>query len=100
LATPLVVAEPATDAPVPIRTVAPSYPEELKDARISGIVVLRVVIDDRGNVTEPRVEKSSNAAFNQPALDAVSKWRFKPAMQGGKPVSAKVALPIKFSAES
>jgi len=85
---------------VPIRTVAPFYPNQLKDAGVSGLVVLRVVVDEHGNVTEPTVEKSTNPAFNQAAIEAVSKWRFKPATHAGKPVSAKVALPIKFSTES
>lgn len=97
---PLLAAEPVSDAPVPIRTVAPKYPEQLREAGVSGIVVLRVVVDEHGNVTDPTVEKSTNPAFNQPAIDAVSKWRFKPAKQGGKPVSAKVALPIKFSIDA
>lgn len=100
LATPIALAEPAGEAPVPIRTVAPSYPEQLKDAGVSGVVVVRVVVDERGNVTNPVVEKSTNEAFNESAINAVAKWRFKPATQGGKPVSAKVAVPIKFSSGS
>lgn len=100
LAAPWAVSEPGGEPPVPVRTVAPSYPEQLKDAGVSGLVVVRVVVDDHGNVTNPVVEKSTNQAFNQAAIDAVAKWRFKPATQSGKPVSAKVAVPIKFSAGS
>ena len=100
LMAPFAGAEPSTDVPVPIRTVAPSYPAELKDSGVSGIVLLHVVVDEQGNVTQPKVEKSTNPAFERPALEAVSKWRFRPAMQAGKPISWKVAVPIKFSTES
>jgi protein TonB len=93
-------AETKTEPPVPVRTVAPEYPDELKRDRVAGVVLVKIEIDAQGNVVSVAVQKSSNQAFEQPALEALKKWRFKPAQQNGNPVPAKLNVPIKFNAES
>lgn len=97
---PSVKAQSAVEPPVAVRTVAPVYPDSLKREGVSGIVTVKFTVDVNGNVLEPQVEKSSNPAFNAPALEALTKWRFKPAQQNGAPVAIKIAVPIKFSAET
>lgn len=93
-------AQTKTEPPVPVRTVAPDYPEELRREGLSGLVMVKASIDENGNVTETVAEKSSNVAFEKPALAAVKKWKFKPAKQDGAPVAIKVSIPIKFVFES
>ena len=63
-------------------------------------MTVKCTIDEKGNVTEPEVEKSSNAAFEKPAIAALKKWKFKPAEVDGAPVASKVSIPIKFVFES
>jgi protein TonB len=93
-------AQTKTEPPVPVRTVAPEYPDELRREGVSGLVMVKCSIDEQGNVTETVIEKSSNAAFEKPAVAAVKKWKFKPAKQDGAPVAIKVSIPIKFVFES
>lgn len=93
-------AQTKSEPPVPVRTVAPDYPDELRREGVSGLVMVKCSIDEQGNVTETTVEKSSNAAFEKPAIAAVKKWKFKPAKQDGAPVAIKVSIPIKFVFES
>jgi periplasmic protein TonB len=93
-------AQSKTEPPVPVRTVAPEYPSELRREGVSGLVMVKCSIDEKGDVTETLVEKSSNAAFEKPAVAAVKKWKFKPAKQDGNPVAIKVSIPIKFVFES
>lgn len=93
-------ADPKTEPPVPVRTVAPDYPATLKRDGVSGIVTVKCTIDEKGDVTETEVVKSSNAAFDEPAVAALKKWKFKPAKQDGNPVAIKVSIPIKFVYES
>lgn len=88
------------EPPVPVRTVAPDYPDELRRDGVSGLVMVKCTIDEKGNVTDPEIEKSSNGAFDKPALAALKKWKFKPAKQDGAPVAIKVSIPIKFVFES
>lgn len=85
------------EAPVPVRMVPPKYPVEMRKEGTSGVVTITCVIDEKGNVTEPTVEKATNDAFRQPALDALRKWKFKPAKKGGTPVALKVSIPIQFT---
>ena len=63
----------------------------------------RVRQQQRGSrlaLVDPQVEKSSNNAFEKPAVEALKKWKFKPAKQDGNPVAIKVSIPIKFVAET
>jgi protein TonB len=85
------------EAPVPIRTMAPDYPAELKRSNVQGVVSVTVVIDESGSVIASEVLKSTNAAFNQPAINALHKWKFKPAKLGDKSVKVKVTIPVKFT---
>jgi protein TonB len=89
----------AVEPPVPVRTVAPAYPAALKRDGTTGIVTLSIMIDEKGAVQDPKVIKATNDAFAQPALDAIAKWKFKPAQRDGAPVPIRVNIPIKFTIE-
>lgn len=90
----------AKEPPVPVRTVAPEFPESMRRDGSSGLVMVNCLIDERGNVTDPKIEKSSNVAFERPALEALLKWKFKPATENGAAISVRVTIPIKFICES
>lgn len=84
--------------PSPDRTAMPAYPADLAAKHIEGIVILRVSIDGQGNVTHVAAVKSTDARFEQSAVDCVkAKWHFKPAMRGGSGVPCTVTIPIRFS---
>ena len=57
-------------------------------------------IDANGKVANAKVEKSTDPAFDKPALDAVRKWKFEPAMKEGRKVSAKMRAPIRFDTKA
>lgn len=100
LAAPAAFADSKAEPPVAVRTVAPDYPEELRRDGVNGLVMVKCTVDEQGNVIDPTVEKSSNAAFEKPALAALKKWKFKPGKQDGNPVATRVSIPIKFVTES
>ena len=80
-----------------LRALPPRYPFEAKQKGISGKVMLRFVVDATGKAQEPQVVSSEpEGVFDEAALEAVVKYRFKPAMKGGKPVDCIVKLPISF----
>jgi protein TonB len=91
------IARAVTEAAVPVRMAAPEYPYELKRDGISGVVTVVFCVDEKGNVVDPVVQKSSNKGFEEAALAAISRWKFKPALQDGTPVRSKVAIPLQFS---
>ena len=85
------------EPPMPLKTVAPAYPAELRRDGVSGMVTMGITVDEKGNVSNPVVKKSTRPEFEQPAIDAILKWKFKPATKGGTPISVQVVIPMKFS---
>jgi protein TonB len=102
----LAVAEPVDDGvfdvtelerpPEVVSQVDPSYPPELRKARIEGKVTILFVLDETGRVEDPRVENSSRPEFEKPALEAVRRWRFRPGMRDGQAVRTFMKVPIGF----
>jgi protein TonB len=88
-----------TEPPVPVRTVAPKFPENMRRDGTSGLVTVSCLIDENGNVTDPKVVKSSNEAFSEPAVEALKKWKFKPAKKDGEAVAIRVSIPVKFNCD-
>lgn len=54
------------------------------------------VVDARGRVEEPRVQRSSDPMFERAALAAVRQWRFEPGRRAGEPVRFRMRVPITF----
>ncbi len=78
---------------------SPVYPYAAKQAGRSGQVTVEFWVDGRGNVHDPRAVSATSAEFEDPALRAVAKWRFEPGRVGGRVVSFRMAVPVKFSIE-
>ena len=84
--------------PMPLKTPPPVYPDQLRRDGITGMVAVRVTIDENGTVSDCAVAKSSNAAFDRAALEAIRGWKFKPASKQGSAVKSRIIIPIKFAA--
>lgn len=82
--------------PRAVMQVAPNYPTELRGKKVEGVVTIIFVVDASGRVVNPKVEKSSNPAFERPALEAVRQWKFEPAVKGGARVGCRMRAPIRF----
>jgi protein TonB len=75
---------------------SPVYPAELRSKKLEGVVTVIFVVDAAGKVNNVRLEKSSHPAFEKPALDAIRKWKFEPAVKGGERVACKMRVPVRF----
>jgi len=79
-------------------TPVPRYPADARQQGLEGVVVLSVLVRSDGRVEEARVAASSGTAvLDEVALNAVRKWTFVPARQGGRPVESVVEVPVKFA---
>lgn len=86
------------DQPPVLRVpVNPNYPFEMRRAGISGEVVVEFIVDTRGEVVAMQVIRSSQREFEQPALQAVQKWKFRPGRKGGRNVNTRVQQTITFN---
>jgi periplasmic protein TonB len=76
---------------------APQYPYEMKRAGVTGRVEVGFIVDTSGNVRDAYVIKSSSPEFEEAALQAIRKWRFRPGKKGGKVVNTKMKQPLSFT---
>jgi protein TonB len=76
---------------------SPRYPVRAFRDRAEGTVVVRVEVLASGESGQIVLQKSSGFdLLDQAAIDTIKKWRFKPAMADGQPVSQWVSVPITF----
>lgn len=73
--------------PMPKFRVQPQYPFEMRRAGVEGEVLVEFIVDSNGDVRNPFVVRSSHRDFEQSAIQAVSKWKFKPGRKGGRDVN-------------
>ena len=74
----------------------PHYTKEARQAKISGKVYLKIVINDKGAVTDARVTKGLGYGLDENALNTVKTWKFEPARRNGTPVTVAVAVEVNF----
>jgi protein TonB len=75
----------------------PDYPRLSRRLGEEGVVVLRIELDEEGNVTAAQVSASSGfTRLDQAALAAVRTWRCTPARREGQSVHAVAAQTFKF----
>jgi protein TonB len=72
------------------------YPEFAKKAGIEGRVFVQFVVDEDGNVQNPKVTRGVHKLLNEEAIRAVKQMKFKPGKQRGKPVKVQMSLPVTF----
>ena len=72
------------------------YPFEMRRSGLKGDVLVEIIVDTNGNVRDPFIVSSSNPAFEAPALQAISVWKFKPGKKGGMPQNTRVRVPFGF----
>ncbi len=83
-------------APIPIYKPEPAYTEEARKAKYEGTVVLWIVVDASGAVTDCRVVKPLGLGLDANAVDTVKTWKFKPALKNGTPVPVRVMVQVGF----
>ncbi|HXV62561.1 MAG TPA: TonB family protein [Vicinamibacteria bacterium] len=92
--------------PRPLKKVDPEYPEQASRLGIQGDVILRAIIDARGNVIDLRIIQSVPTRYDQvrrlldeAAVEAARQWQFEPTLRDGLPVPVEVELVVQFRME-
>jgi protein TonB len=80
-----------------IREPAPRYPPQSRKLREQGLVMLKVLIDEKGVACSVEIESSSGyARLDHAAREAVTRAAFRPYVEDGEPRRALVLIPIEF----
>lgn len=89
-----------TRSPELLEFVPAEYPPEAKSAGVEGTVVLSLVIDEEGAVTQAVVtDPGPHPSFSAAALHAVTQFRFRPAEIDGKPAAVEIEYRYQFVLE-
>lgn len=72
------------------------YPEMARKAGIEGRVTLQFIINENGEVENPKVVKGIGGGCDEAAIAAIQYAKFTPGMQRGRPVRVQYSLPIVF----
>ncbi|MEM1081878.1 MAG: energy transducer TonB, partial [Pseudomonadota bacterium] len=84
----------------PISSVAPQYPMDALRNNIEGYVTLQFTITEAGTVINPRViDAHPRRVFDQAAIRAIVRWRFKPRIVNGTAVSREATQTLEFTLE-
>jgi TonB family protein len=78
------------------KKVEPAYPQIAKNSGVSGLVRVKLVIDESGSVSNI-VWTEGPLVLRQAAQDAVRQWKFQPVVIDGKPVRASGYIDFGFS---
>ena len=83
---------------VPKSKVLPKYPEEGAKARVEGQVSIFCLVTKDGSVEDFHVVKAPRGGygFEESAIKAVKKWKYKPALMDDKPVDAYFTVIVDF----
>jgi protein TonB len=83
-------------APQLIFSVEPEFSEEARKAKVAGNVLVNLWVDTNGNPSHVRVIRGVGMGLDEKAVEAVKQYKFKPAMENGKPVLVELNVEVNF----
>ena len=79
-----------------IYQVDPEFSEEARKAKFQGEVVVHLIVDATGKPTRVSISRPIGMGLDEKAKEAVSQYRFKPAMKDGHPVPVLMDVAVNF----
>jgi len=86
----------AVSTPQVTHSANPQFTDEARRAKFGGICVVGLVVDANGMPQDVHVVKPLGRGLDQKAVEAVQKYRFKPAMYEGHAVPVEVDIQVEF----
>jgi TonB family protein len=85
-------------APVLTHSVDAEFPNAEKKAKkgLQGVTVVELIVDSKGRPRDIQVKRSLRPDFDRSAIDAVSQYKFDPAMRKGNPVAVEITIEVNF----
>jgi TonB family protein len=84
-------------APMALNHVEAEFSDEARRKNIEGVCLISVIVDAQGKPQNARVMRSLGYGLDEKAIEAVNKYKFKPAMKDGKtPVPVMITVAVNF----
>jgi protein TonB len=71
-------------------------PDFAKEAKEDGWVVIHFTVSEEGEVIDPELQESSDRIFNESAMSAIRRWRFKPYTIDDRPIPIRSRVKFEF----
>jgi len=81
----------------PMEKIPPQYPQDARQARQQGTVILYVVVSGDGSVDKLRVLESAGGSLNKSAIEAVRQWTYAPLACGTTPLQSEIEVRINYT---
>ncbi len=72
------------------------YPDMARKAGIEGMVIVQFIVNEEGNIENPRVLRGIGGGCDEEALRVIRASKFKPGRQRGRPVRVQASQTIFF----
>jgi TonB family protein len=82
--------------PVPIVFPEAEFSDEARRSKHQGICMIAVIVDAHGYPQNPRVIQPLGMGLDEKAMEAVKRYRFKPALKDGKAVPVMITVAVNF----
>ena len=83
-------------APLLLSAADPEFSEEARRQKVSGTVLVHLVVDEHGMPEDVRVLRGVGHGLDEKSVEAVRQYRFKPAMRNGTPVKVEITVVVTF----
>ncbi len=83
-------------APQLLFKIDPEFSEEARKAKFAGDVIVSLYVDQKGNPINVHVARGAGMGLDEKAVEAVKQYKFKPAMENGKPVMVDMNVVVTF----
>lgn len=83
-------------SPVVIYSVEPEFSEEARKAKVAGNVLVKLWVDTNGLPSHVHVIRGVGMGLDEKAVEAVKQYKFRPAMENGKPVLVELNIEVNF----
>jgi TonB family protein len=87
---------PCATPPQVISAPSAQFSEPARGKEFNGVCTLNANVEPDGSTSHIRVLTSVGKGLDEKAINAVKRWKFKPAMLDGKPVAVQIAVEVSF----
>jgi len=84
------------DLPFPTAPKKPIEAQAAQASKFNGVVVLGMIVEPEGVPGDIWVKQKLGLGLDQKAIEAVQRWRFRPAIKNGQPVAVPINIEVSF----
>jgi TonB family protein len=74
----------------------PEYSNEARHAKYQGTCILQMIVGSDGIPRDIKITRPVGRGLDEKAIEAVRRWKFRPAKKDGVPVAVQVSVEITF----